>query len=434
MEYPASLNDNLSPWPYESQPKEPLPLSIFLLMPFLVGAVAVSALPGFNYLVIGFGAICTVVFLMASVRDGFFVPAELKYFIAFFCWGVLGLFMARSPELVFTALRTLTQLVIMALIVSYYARNTRCVSWLFFAVLIGVLVIAVSAVLTGEFKRAELEGEAARLAGITLNANAFAIAVTYGVVILLYYFRMVRSKTLKLLTIGGILIAVRFVIASGSRKGFLGLAVLVFFWFLFSYFKELPKRPFLVVVMLLGVVGFGFYMAKAIRDTGLMQRFSRLEGGAMAEGSAGSRVVMIKEGINLTISNPVLGVGLGNFILHSVTQHYAHNNYAEVFADTGIPGGILYHMIYVLIFYRLYKISKFPLTLGQKNAVIIFKCFMLLRMFLDLGVVSYYSKTNWIFLAIIIGCLSYLKRDLKAAYNQDYDPGEYDQIALSPEY
>jgi len=431
VEYPASLNDYSSPWPYEPQPKEALPFSIFLLMPFLIGVVAVSALPGFNYLVIGLGVICAVVFLMASVPEGFFVPAELKYFMAFGCWGILGLFVARSPEAVFIKLRTLTQLVIMALIVSYYARNTRCVSWLFFAVLIGVLIIAVSAVITGEFQMAEVEGEEARLAGITLNANSFAIAVTYGVAILLYYFRMVRSKTLKLLIIGGILIAVRFVIASGSRKGFLGLAILVFFWFLFSYVKELRKRPFLVMVVLLGVVGLGFYMAYAMRDTVLMQRFLRLEGGAWAKGSTGSRLVMIKEGINLTLSNPVLGVGLNNFILHSVTESYAHNNYAEVFADTGIPGGILYHMIYVLIFYRLHKISKFPLAPGPKNAVAIFKCLMLLQLFLDLGIVSYYLKINWIFLAIIIGCLSYLKRGLEAAYSQDYDAGEYNQITLS---
>ena len=436
MEYQASLNDYSGSWPDEPQPKEPLPLSIFLLMPFLIAAVAVAALPGFNYLVIGLGAVCAVVFLMASVRQGFFVPAELKFFIAFGCWGILGLFSAKSPELVFTGIRTLTQLVIMALIVSYYSRNTRCVSWLFFAVLIGVLVISVSAVITGEFQMAEMEGEKARLAGIALNANSFAIAVLEGVAILLYYLRRVWSKTLKLLIIGGILIAVRFIVASGSRKGFLGLAVLVFFWFLFSYVKEFGKRPILVIVMLLGMVGFGFFMAYQLRDSVLMQRFLRLEGkkGATAEGSATGRMLMIREGVHMTISNPVLGVGINNFRLHSVTERYAHNNYVEIFADTGIPGGILYHMIYVLILYRLYKVSKFPLTPSQRNAVTIFKCLILLRGFLDLGVVSYYSKANWIFLAIIIGYSSYLMRDFKTAYSQDYSAGEYDQIALSPEY
>lgn len=431
MEYPVSLNGYSSQLPYEPQPKEPLPPSIFLLMPFLVGAIAVTALPGFNYLVIGLGAVCAVVFLMASATEGFFVPAELKYFMAFVCWGVLGLFAAKVPEFVVTGLKTLTQFVIMALFVSYYARNTRCVSWLFFAVLMGVLIITVSAVITGEFQRAETEGEAARLAGIALNSNSFAINVVYGVTMLLYQFKMIRSKMLKLLIIGMILMAVRLIIASGSRTGFLGLVALVFFWFLFSYIKELRKRPFLAMAMLVGIVGFWCYTAYAMRDTVLMQRFLRLETKRGGEGSTGARLLMVKEGINLTLSNPVLGVGLGNFRYHSMTAAYAHNNYAEIFADTGIPGGILYHMIYVLILYRLYKISKFPLTPGQKNTVTIFKCLMLLQLILDFATVSYYTKINWIFLAIIIGYLNYLKRYFETAYSQDYDSGEYNQITLS---
>jgi O-antigen ligase len=429
VEYPALLNNDSSPWPYEPQPKEVLPLSIFLLMPFVVGAITVTALPGFSYLVIGLGVICATVFLLASTMEGFFVPAELKYFMAFVCWAVLGLFVAKVPEFVVTGLKTLAQFIIMALFVSYYARNTRCVSWLFFSILIGTLIVAVAAVFTGEFQMAELEGEEARLAGIALNANAFAITVTYGVTMLLYYFRMVRSKILKLLIIGGILLAVRFIIASGSRQGFIGLVILVSSWFLLNYVKELRKRPSLVIVMLLGIVGLGYYTAYTMRETVLMQRFTRL--GTTAEGSANARLLMVKEGIQMTTSYPVLGVGLGNFIVHSATGHYSHNNYVEIFSETGIPGGILYNMIYVLILYRLYKISKFPLTLGQKNTVTIFKCLMLLQLILDFATVSYYTKMNWIFLAIIIGYLSYLKRDFGAVYNQNYDTGEYNQVALS---
>ncbi len=423
MEDNISLNGYSSPWPYEPQPKESLPLSIFLLMPFLIGSVTVSAVPGFNHLVVGLGAICAVVFLMASIREGFFVPADLKYFIAFFCWGILGLFAARQPPIVFERLRTVAQLVIMALIVSYYARNTRCVSWLFLAVLAGILVTAASAVITGEFGRAEVESEDARVAGLMMNANFFSRTVVYGIAILLYYFRMVRSKMLKLVIIGGILVSVRFVIASGSRQGFLGMVVLVFLWFLFTYARELRTRPILTMAMLLGSVALGLYTAYAVRDTVLMRRFLSLEAGTGAEGSAGGRVVMIKEGIRLTLSNPVVGVGLNNFQFHSVTEKYAHNNYTEVFATTGIPGGILYYLIYVMIFFRLHKIGKFPLAHGPKNVVTIFKCMMLVQLMFDFFVVSYYSKTTWIFLAIIIGGSSYLKRNIEAACRQNDETG-----------
>ena len=427
MEYPASLNDDSSPWPYDLPPKETLPLSIFLLMPFLIGVISVSALPGFNYLVVVLGVVCAVVFMLASVREGFFIPAELKFFGVFCLWGAFGLLVAEYPELVFMRLITLAQLLIMALIVSYYARNTRCISWLFFAVLVGVLIVVAAAVMTGDYKRAEFEGEEARLAGLTMNANAFAIAITNGIAILLFFFRQVQSKILKLVIIGGILAGIRFVIGSGSRKGFIGVAILIFFWFLFTYLKELRKRPLLVIAMLLGVVAVGFYMAYSMRDTVLMNRFLRLNAEVEHGGSTGSRIVMVEEGIRFTASHPVLGLGLDHFQIYSVSGLYAHNNYAEVFSTTGIPGGILYNLIYVIIFYRLHKVGKFSLSPSQRNVVTIFKCLMLLRLVLDLGVVSYYLKMDWIFLAIIIGGLCYLTRDVEAGYAQNDNTDEFVQ-------
>jgi hypothetical protein len=184
--------------------KDPLPLSLFLILPFVIGSIAVSAMPGWNYLVIGLGALSAAVFLMASLRGGFFVPKELILFMAFFVWSIFGLFVARVPEIVTERLRTMLQLVIMAMIVSYYARNTRCVNWLFWGILVGVLIVSVGAVMTGEYARAEVVGEDTRVAGFIMNANAFSRAVCYGIAILLYFFRFTRSKILKLIIIGSI--------------------------------------------------------------------------------------------------------------------------------------------------------------------------------------------------------------------------------------
>jgi O-antigen ligase len=360
------------------------------------------------------------------VREGFFVPVELKLFAAFCLWGMFGLLVARFSGLLFSRLITLAQLLIMALIISYYSKNSRCISWLFFAVLIGVFILAAAAVVTGDYKRAESEGEIARLGGLTMNSNAFAIAITNGIAILLYFFRQVRSKILKLVIIGGILAGIRFVIGSGSRKGFIGVVILIFFWFLFTYLKELRKRPLLVIAMFLGVVAVGLYTAYLMRDTVLITRFTRL-GEEARHGSAASRIVMVKEGIRFTASHPVLGIGLNHFQVYSSSGLYAHNNYAEVFSTTGIPGGILYNLIYVIIFYRLHKVGKLSLLPSQRNVVTIFKCLMLLRLVWDLGVVSYYSKMDWIFLAIIIGGLSYLQRDVEAGYAQGDNTGEFVQ-------
>lgn len=410
-------NDESAYQHYELLPKEPLPLSIFLLLPFLVATVAVSAMPGWNYAVIGLGALCAAVFLLASLRDGFFVPTELKLFMAFFVWSIFGLFVARVPELVTERLRTMLQLVIMAMIVSYYARNARCVSWIFMAVLTGVLIITVAAVITGEYNRAEVEGEEARLVGLVMNANAFAIATTYGIAIALFLFRQVRSLVIKGVIIVCVLAGSRFVIASGSRKGFLALGILIFFWFLLTYGKELRTRPALTLAMGVGVVLMGAYMMYHLRDTTMMRRFLLLKAEAGLEGevSEGVRVKMIKEGIRMTVSNPVLGVGLNNFRVHFAAQKASHNNYVDISSTTGIPGAILYFMIYVLIIRRIYQLRHVALAPPQRDLVTTLLCLMILVLFLDIGVVSYYTKITWIFLAIMIGFLNALHRDLENA-------------------
>lgn len=417
--------------------KEPLPLSIFLILPFLIGSIAVSALPGYNKLVIGLGVICGIVFLMASVRDGFFVPTELKLFAAFILWSTLGIAFAQVMLLATYRFRTLIQLVIMALIITYYARNVRCVSWLFLGVLGAVLLIAAAAVYTGEYKRAEVEGDEARLAGLVMNANSFAIAMTYGTAILLYFFRQTRSLAIKGVIILVVLAAVRFIIASGSRKGFLALAILLLCWFLLNYGKELLRRPALGLIMLIGIIGMGVYMVYELRDTVLMERLLRLKGEAGLQGrtETGVRMVMLREGVEMTLSNPLAGVGLDNFRVHSVTSKYAHNNYIELFSTTGIPGGILYYLIYFLILRRIFKLRKMPLKPEQCNVLAIFLCLMVVILFLDIGIVSYYLKTTWILLAIMIGYTNMLQRQLTTesllARDEQY---AYDQAAVNQYY
>jgi O-antigen ligase len=426
MEYPSSLNDYSSPWPYELQPKESLPLSIFLLMPFVVGVVVVSALFGFNYLVIGLGVICATVFLMVSVREGFFVPTEIKYFILFAVWSVLGFLIVRYPTIFFERIRTLAQLVVMVVMVSYYAKNIRCVSWLFFSVLVGVCIVAFAAVITGDFQRAEVEGEEARLSGVILNANAFGRAVLYGMIVLLHYFRSTRSVLLKAGIVGLIFLAMRFVIASGSRTGFLGLAMLVVVWFILTYGKEITQRPAMTIAVLIGVILLGLYTAYLLRDTVLMKRLLGAEevlSGKESGGGVTARLIMIKEGIYFTATHPILGIGLNHFPIYSTTELYAHNNYIEVFATTGIPGGIFYMMIYIVLIVRLIRVGKYPLSDRQRDLVNLFKAFVVIRLLLDFGTVSYYSKIDWIMLAIMIGYINHLQRELQSAmqYEQNSD-------------
>ena len=54
------------------------------------------------------------------------------------------------------------------------------------------------------------------------------------------------------------------------------------------------------------------------------------------------RFKVLQEAIDIGCENPIVGVGPGNFILHSTKRIFSHCSYTEVFANDGIIGLLIY--------------------------------------------------------------------------------------------
>ena len=77
--------------------------------------------------------------------------------------------------------------------------------------------------------------------------------------------------------------------------------------------------------------------------------------------------------------------------------HYLHNNYMEMLACGGIVGFLIHYWIYVYLL-RVY-IKNFKHHEKEFNI-----CFVLLifKLIMDIGAVSYYSKTTYFYLLLFI--------------------------------
>lgn len=375
---------------------------IFFLAPFIISAIAISRLTGFNYLVVGFGGLCAVGYAISSIRSGFIFPKELLLFWMFFAWSILGVINATAPVLFYVRLLTLFQFAVMILLLAHFSSSIGNVRVLFWGVLIGAAIIAVSAYVTGEYQRSETSaGETGRTAGLALNSNAFAMTLVYAAAILLFFFRTWKSWFFKGGIIVVMLIMTRLVIASGSRKGFITFFMLLFAWFFLSYRKELFRRPLAFIAALIVIVGIAAYLYFAASGTLLERRLEKArEGGG---GSVSARKAMVKQGLGMIRDHPFVGVGLDHFRLHSSFQTYSHNNYIEVATGSGIPGGILYYLIFVVLLLRLRRLSKFPLDQHSRELLNMALAFLFVRLVVDLVLVSFTSKMSWIITAILIG-------------------------------
>ena len=399
------------------------PVSLFAILflgPFIISAIAISRLAGFNYLVVGFGGLCAAGYVISSIRSGFTFPKELLLFWIFFAWSILGVINAIAPSLFYVRLFTLFQFAVMILLLAHFSSSIGNIRVLFWAVLIGAAIIAVSAYVTGEYQRSETSpGEAGRTAGLALNSNTFAMTLVYAAAILLFFFRTWKSWFLKGGIIVVMLIMARLVVASGSRKGFITFFMLLSAWFFLSYRKELFRRPVAFIIALIVIAGISAYLYFAASGT-LMER--RLEKAREGTGSSVSaRRAMIKEGLGMIADHPLVGVGLDHFRLHSRFQTYSHNNYIEVATGSGIPGGIFYYLIFLVLLLRLRRLNKLPLDHHSRELLNMALAFLFVRLVVDLVLVSFTSKMSWIITAILIGWSFHEERRLMLATGLEAD-------------
>ncbi|MFW6104186.1 MAG: O-antigen ligase family protein [Bacteroidota bacterium] len=168
------------------------------------------------------------------------------------------------------------------------------------------------------------------LANITLQAMPF-----------LWYLGVInKNLTLKL---GGailFLISLYAVIVSGSRGGFVGLLSLLICLSVFSRRKALMALLGVALLFSIPLVAGSKYMA-------YMETVKKL-GSADAGLSSSSRISGLRNGIEMMIKRPALGVGPGCYPIARKAWFgwglWAHNHYGELMGDLGVIGTVVWFM------------------------------------------------------------------------------------------
>lgn len=400
--------------------EEAVPWLCLLTAPFILLTVAFSVMPGWNYAVKGFGVLLAVAFLIRSMNTRIRVSGEFYLYLGWIVWCSTGIFVCEFPEDIVGSLQTLSQILIMIFVVmgATYLRKTLTLNLL--AVLGGVFIVGFYSFITGEYSKPDDPG--GRVAGIALNANAFGFLMVTGTIALAYLWmiphrhpwpwHIVLMALMALATVATIL--------SGSRAAILSLVAFYFFWGFFCYRAEIFRRPKVlgaVVAAILAVtIMFSFLYVGSLAE----RRFGSLVAflhGERYEGSAGTRWHMYLEGVSILERNPIFGVGIDQFINNTTTEHVAHSEYVEVFADTGIVGGIIYFSIFVVLWIRAGKIARHTRDLTQFRIARLVRAVLVVAMISNFARWQYYNKISWIVFASFIGYTSAVWGELSSRSN-----------------
>jgi probable O-glycosylation ligase (exosortase A-associated) len=183
------------------------------------------------------------------------------------------------------------------------------------------------------------------------DENAFAMLFVTGIPFIYYLGQSCKSKWPRALCWAIIVFGWHAVFLTGSRGGFLGLAVSIFIIFWNSNRKRLA---FVMVIIFYSF--FVFQGGSTMKErTGTIDNYE-------SDSSSQMRIIAWKGGLGMISSHPITGVGLGSFITAlpsyiDTSPRVAHNTLIQFAAESGVGAGFCYIMAIFLFLKNSFFIS-----------------------------------------------------------------------------
>jgi O-antigen ligase len=243
-----------------------------------------------------------------------------------------------------------------------------------------------------------------RFAGTLSNANTaaiFSLTIIWATVLLLVRSKRPLSKGLVyFLPVGVSLVIIYY---SGSKKGLIGLALLVLFVTRLLYQRQ-EKTLFRKGIIVLVSAGLIILAGYFIYTSPFFFRMEQLFAGG-TNASDISRWDLAREAIGVWLMNWrtfLVGVGFDNFWTYSTLGVYAHSTPLELLASTGLVGCALFMGFLVLIFRKFLRLYRRASGAESKSVYFAIGIFLLIYTFFMVTAVLFDAKEQ----LPIMGCLA----------------------------
>ncbi len=334
------------------------------------------------------------------------LPREFASLTLFLLWCLASLFWTLDASWTLSTVQTLAQLLIFWVI----SVNVMVLYGSILPSAVGMLVGLLWAV----FKAVQanglslVKGPDDRVGSVLSNANAYAVALTLGILTCLYL--SYRSPRLaRWLLAGFIVIAVQQIFFfSGSRKGMIGVMLAFALYFSILLILNGRNRPGQIVLFLVGVVVSYFVVQWLVSVSPHGGRlFSYQE-----EPSFVARENLTGFAISQWKLAPIWGHGANQFRVlyqaHTGIITYSHNNYTELLVNNGVVGLLIFYSFYLLVAGR-YLHALFTRQAAAHELAWAFTLIVLCVVW-DVAMVSFDDKLTWTVFAQLTALSQLLQR------------------------
>lgn len=237
------------------------------------------------------------------------------------------------------------------------------------------------------------------------QSNQMGVSFGLSFIATIYLWDMYRKRKYMFCLITNLV----FLFLTGSRKALLYAIVGLFFYFVFSGRRLIALKliiSFVAIILIyyLLITVPALYNLVGWRVLSLINVLS----GGEATDTTGTRINMIKFGMQMIQEKPIRGHGLNAFALHYGIRYanpvYSHNNYIEVMVSGGIVFAGLYYSRFIIV------IKKLMAKMKDNKEVVICLSFILSILVADVAAVTYYYRIYYICFGLIMAC-AYEKKE-----------------------
>jgi O-antigen ligase len=313
----------------------------------------------------------------------------LKWYLLYIISSLVSILYAENiPEAIITFNQMFNSFIGLYIMI-YLLRKIKNPKDFIFNVLIFALLIELAFSfwpILNDIEKGAFKFRSMSYSGLSANINITAFSLVFKLPILIYFI-IEKDKILQRFLLSILLyILLTTIFILGTRGAFLGIfsGIIFFIFYILLHIKYFRKNILaysLITFSIAIAIITNLISSNNNKSADVLKRASTISL-STSDGSVNQRLRYYKQGVGHFISNPIIGLGIGNWKLKSIdydknnifgyiVPYHAHNDFIQIAAEQGIFGLISYLMIFISF---IFTIIKNKLFLKNSSYIFITAC------------------------------------------------------------
>jgi O-antigen ligase len=331
-----------------------LALCIYVFFLFFIGRFEEFQ----QFVIWGMGPAFALIVTLSYMSHPFQISKDIIIYFIFWAYCTTGLAVALDPDGFFRYYRLIFSILVLYFCIEVVLVRTGNVSGIFKTFIMITLLHFLTSVVTGELTASAVREENFRFGSLVTNPNGNAYISLTGLMGIIFIWNEHKQKLIRYILAGLGAAFIVTIVLTASRSGFISMCVTFILWPVYCY-RDLIRRHLAIYLIAILIIVPALYEINLVlsEDTYLGKRLQHTaESSDIIEDE--KRIQIYIEAFEIFLENPMIGVGLSQFMVHSRFQGVAHSDSMELLSTTGIIGFGLIVYLYVIIWRRINKLLR----------------------------------------------------------------------------